>query len=373
VLILLGNGLGDHARGEAGEERHPRADRRAQIGRDRRDCACRRALRDSLPGGAPVPLDSSRRLLDAATMIRSIPVLSLALLASPLLVACGGSGDPIPPVEDAGTKPNEVRFDTSTYTLKPGEERRYMCYTTRLPGDAATLVKQVAPIYGKATHHLGIYYTIAAEPDGEFECPELVRETWIPLYGGGVESGTLKAPDGAAFHLLPKQQILVQLHLLNAGAETIEDKATIVLETSTDTTLKKAGMFGFDDRDLNIPAHSKGVAQGMSCPNVGVDMDVFAVFGHMHQHGKTIQVTRGAAPGAEVLYQDGWNFDNQPTVPKSFHVSAKDTINIGCTYDNDGDADLHYGESTANEMCSFAFYYTPYEALDGCLKAPPAP
>lgn len=280
--------------------------------------------------------------------------------------------DPIP-AADAGTKAAEIRFDTSSYTLKPGEERRYMCFTTRLDSDVATIVKQISPIYGKATHHLGIYYTLSAEPDGAFDCPELVRANWIPLYGGGVESGTLKAPDGAAFHLLPHQQILVQLHLLNAGPDPVEDKATIVFETSKDTSLKKAGMFGFDNRNLDIPAHGKDVAQAMSCPNVGVDMDVFAVFGHMHQHGKSIHVTRGAAPGAEMLFQEGWNFDNQPTVPKSFHVSKTDTINIGCTYDNTGDTSLAYGESTANEMCSFVFYYTPYESLNGCVNVPPTP
>ncbi len=307
-------------------------------------------------------------------MMRSTPTLALAVLASSLLLACSGGEETTPtPIPDAGKAVDEVRFDTSSYTLKSGEERRYMCFTTRLESDVATLVKKITPIYGKATHHLGIYYTLAPEADGVFECPELVRENWVPLYGGGVESGTLKAPDGAAFHLIPHQQILVQLHLLNAGADAIEDKATIVFETSKDTSLKKAGMFGFDNRNLNIPAHGKDVAQGMSCPNVGVDMDVFAVFGHMHEHGKTIKVTRGVEPGAELLFSEGWNFDNQPTVPKSFHVSKTDTINVGCTYDNDGETDLSYGESTFNEMCSFVFYYTPYEALNGCVNSPPTP
>ena len=304
--------------------------------------------------------------------MRPTPTLALAVLASSLLVACGG-GEETTPIPDAGPKVEEIRFDTSTYTLKSGEERRYMCFTTRIDSDAATIVKKITPIYGKATHHLGIYYTISAEPDGVFECPQLVRESWVPLYGGGVESGVVQAPEGAAFHLLPHQQILVQLHLLNSGPDPIEDKATIVFETSQDKGLKKAGVFGFDNRNLDIPAHGKDVAQSMSCPSIGVDMDVFAVFGHMHQHGKTIQVTRGTEPGAEVLFKEGWNFDNQPTVPKAFHVSKADTINIGCTYDNDGDTVLNYGESTANEMCSFVFYYTPYESLNGCVNAPPAP
>lgn len=312
----------------------------------------------------------------------SLPAVCL-LLSACLLGCSGGGSETNSPLPDGGTPPDsgappdsgpppdasEIRFDTSTYTLKPGEEMRYLCFTTRLPGDAATIVNEIVPLYGKATHHLGIYYTLTAEPDGAFDCPELVRETWVPLYGGGAESGTLKAPEGAGFHLPKGQQILVQLHLLNAGSEPVSDKATIVFKTTDDKNATAAGMFGFDNRQIHIPAHTSDVVQTMSCPNVDVDMDVFAVFGHMHQLGKHIEVSRGAQPGDELLFEEGWNFDNQPTVPKSFHISKTDTVHVRCTYDNPSDADFAYGESTFDEMCSFVFYYTPYTSLNGCVQS----
>jgi hypothetical protein len=103
-------------------------------------------------------------------------------------------------------------------------------------------------------------------------------------------------------------------------------------------------------------------------------MDVFAVFGHMHTHGKHIEASRGAKPGDEILYEADWLFDDQPTIPANFHVKSTDDIHIRCWYDNATANMLTYGENTSDEMCSFVFYYTPYEALDGCVVTPePAP
>jgi len=302
--------------------------------------------------------------------------MKLARIYAPLaialtsLVGCSG-GESVTDKDggvDSGPPPNEIRFDTTSYTLQPGEEKRYYCFTTRLPADKPTIAEEITPIYGKATHHLAIYYTIQAEPDGAFDCPQLVKNTWLPLYVGGVASGSLKAPPGAGFHLFKNQQLLVQLHLLNAGAAPVEDKATIVLKTTDNTNAVPAGIYGFDYRGLNIPAQSQGVIQGMSCPNMPWDMDVFAVLGHMHQLGKNIDVSRGAQPGDEMLYQAAWNFDDQPTVPKSLKIKTGDNIHLRCTYDNPGAMDVTYGESSFQEMCAFVFYYTPFKLVNGCTQ-----
>src|SRR5262249_51822775 len=150
------------------------------------------------------------------------------------------------------------------------------CYTTRLSADHDTALTQVRPIYGKATHHLGVYYTLTDEPDGKFDCPELIKPNWIPLYGGGGESGTLTPPEGSGFKLKAGTQIRVQLHLLNASTSPISDKATIVMKTSDDPNLIPAGGFGFDNRAVSIPANTTNYDQSMGC-TAGREMNVFAV------------------------------------------------------------------------------------------------
>ena len=292
-----------------------------------------------------------------------------------LLAACSSNGGPAPgpapsPMPSTAPTPtpmaNPLAFSipTPAYTVTPGQEIKYMCYTTRLPADKPVNITQIAPVYGKATHHLGVYYTLAAEPDGVFTCPELEKQTWIPLYGGGVQSGTVTAPDGAAFKLPAGQQILIQLHLLNATAETVMDNATIDFLTTDAADPTPAGMFGMDNTQISIPAMSPGEAQMSCAPNEA--LNVFAVFGHMHQLGKHISLSR--TTGSTPLFGEDWNFNDQPTVPMQFTVAKGESLHLDCKYQNDTQQTVAYGESTTQEMCAFVLYYTPYPGLDGCLQ-----
>jgi Copper type II ascorbate-dependent monooxygenase, C-terminal domain len=304
---------------------------------------------------------------------RSLPIVSRRSALLPLalaLAACGSSGEMQGSSSGAGAGPETAdtfSFDTASYTVQPGQEVRYMCYTTTAPADKELTITEITPIYGKATHHLGVYSTLAPEPDGVFDCPELEKPTWIPLYGGGVESTPLTMPPGAAMHVAAGQQILVQLHLLNASAEVVTSKASIVFKTSDEPNLTPAGIFGMSDQVIDLPPHSSGVTATMSCP-ASNDMDVFAVFAHMHQLGQTFEASRGAVAGQDVFFQTNWNFSNQPTTPLVTHSSADDMVTVRCTYDNPGSTDVTYGESTYQEMCAFVLYYTPYPGLNGCLK-----
>jgi hypothetical protein len=295
------------------------------------------------------------------------------LLSIPLLIGCSSSDATSSSATTTGgaTDPSTLSFDLDSYTVKPGEEKKYLCYTFNLPADGPTTLDEITPIYGKATHHIGVYYTFPAEKEGKvFECPELVRDNWIALYVGGIDSGSLKMPQGTGSTLVKGQQILVQLHLLNTTTETITDHAQIQFHTTKEKVIP-AGIYGFDDRAVKIPAQAKDFEQGMDCPSMSRDMDVFAVFGHMHRYGKSIEMSRGKAPGDEVIYKAPWTFNDQPTTPMSFHIKKGDDLHLRCWYDNPDAMDVAYGESTFNEMCSFIFYYTPYDALDGCVKTAP--
>lgn len=271
----------------------------------------------------------------------------------------------------ANTNPGDkLRHETTTYTLQPGEEK-YFCYTMNLPADKETVVTEFAPEYGKAVHHFAYYYTIAPEPDGFSECPVLIKTTWIPLFEGGKDSGKLALPAGAGVRL-KGSQLLIQLHLVNTTKAAITEKSAMVMtvvDPKTKTT--NAGLFGFDNRVIDIPPKTTGYQREMSC-KVDKDMDVFAIMGHLHTRGTWIEVSRGLKPGDEVLYQTTWNFDIQPTTPIKLSIKKGDSIHLRCKWDNSTDKQITYGESTFDEMCAFVWYYTPYEGIDGCINLPPS-
>lgn len=257
---------------------------------------------------------------------------------------------------------------TAKYTLQPGEEK-YLCYTVNLPADRDLAITKMTPTYGVSTHHILFAQTLVSEADGMSECPVLIRDTWLPLYTGGLSSGPLELPANTGFSVLNRgQQLLLQLHLQNASDEPIADTTTMRVEYADVTPdLIKAGIFGLDNRKLEIPAHVNAAQNQMSC-TVGRELDVFAVLGHMHKHGAHLDVSRGAVAGEEMLYAEDWNFETQPVTPAIFTVHKDDQLFLRCTHKNDTDQAVPYGESSDTEMCSFVMFYAPSTGLDGCIN-----
>lgn len=282
--------------------------------------------------------------------MRALPLLLL-------LVGCTSS-------EEAG---EHVDLVSTPYTLQPGEEK-YFCYTMRLPADRDVAITKITPTYGVGTHHILFSQTIAPEPEGFSECNVLIRTTWVPLYAGGIDSGPLELPANTGFKPLERgQQVLMQLHLQNATDEPITATTAVRLDLVEPTPeLRPASIFGMDNRKLTIPARSQTESM-MNCI-IDKDLDVFAVLGHMHKHGKHLDVSRGASPGAEMLYEETWNFEEQPVTPATFHVNRGDNLHLRCTHENNTDAPVVYGESSDTEMCAFVMYYAPATALDGCIN-----
>ena len=274
-----------------------------------------------------------------------------------LVAACTSSND----------DPNATTIE-GKYTLQPGEEK-YFCYTTTLPADRDVAITKMTPTYGLSTHHILVAQTAVPEADGFSECPVLIRDTWIPLYTGGKNSGPLELPDNTGFTVLKRgQQVLMQLHLQNASDQVVDAETTMRFDyVDVTPTLIHAGIFGFDDRKLDIPAHTDAAINTMNCA-VDTDLDVFAVLGHMHKHGAHLAVSRGATVNEEMLYAEDWNFETQPVTPMSFHIAKNDNVFLQCTHKNEGDTPIMYGESSDTEMCAFVMFYAPAAGLDGCIN-----
>jgi Copper type II ascorbate-dependent monooxygenase, C-terminal domain len=294
-------------------------------------------------------------------MLRLLGSIGLVVVLTTSVAGCGG-GD-----EATSEDPNVITFQSGTYHLEPGQER-YVCFTTHLPADRDLAIAKVTPDYGNGVHHIFYAWTIKPEADGEFDCPVLFEPTWIPIYLGGVGSDPLTMPAGSGLSVPKGNQLLLQLHLQNTSAKPIDDHVTMkmrVIDKSPDVV--QAGIFGLDNRVIEVPANSTDVKSTMDCqPNL--DMNVFAVLGHMHKLGKHIQLSRKQASGDEVLYGADWNFDEQPVTPASFTLGTNDTLNLECTHENPTPTAVGYGESSDTEMCAAILYYTTYKALDGCVN-----
>ena len=299
--------------------------------------------------------------------------IAFGLMVAALLVACSGGGSAGSSGSTGtggggGAEPGKLVFETPDYTIAPGEEKRYLCDSVHTPASAETIVTAIAPTYGAGTHHLVVWQALLPDMEGTFDCPQLAKDTWFPTYVGGVGSNALKAPAGSAFHFPADQQLILQEHLLNATASSITAHAELTLTTSADKTLKKAGAYGFDNRVISIPAHTKGQKVQMTC-TFPTKTHVFAVFGHMHGLGRAFKIVKGKdiATGA-VIFDGAYDYDNQTINDVSVDLAAGDQITTECSYDNDGNTDVAWGQSVAEEMCSVVIYQTPWAKYGGCVN-----
>jgi Copper type II ascorbate-dependent monooxygenase, C-terminal domain len=281
-----------------------------------------------------------------------------------LLGACSGtpgSMDPAPPAHGYQLKTPDV-------TLAAGEER-YECYTVSLAEAADVAVTQFQSFTGPVVHHYEVFQTLAPEQSGLFDCSQtLIKQTWLPLFGGGVASGGLTLPDGAGFKIPKDAQLLVQLHLLNATPSSATTHIVVNMDYAADaTTVTPAGIFALGSMTINLPAGAMGMQVGSMC-KAPKQLNVFAVQPHMHKLGTKIVLEHGTAASPPVVYQrDPWVFGAQPIDLFSTVVQPGDYIGTECTFDNTTGQTVTYGESTTNEMCYFVLFYTPFDKLDGCI------
>jgi hypothetical protein len=269
---------------------------------------------------------------------------------------------------DASTaSQNEILFSSGEYDLAPGDEK-YLCWAGNLPADRDVIIRQISGDYGAGTHHVFFAWTLVPEPDGMSECPVLFKTTWIPIYLGGRNTSPLQMPDGAGIDMGLGKQLVLQLHLQNTGADPIKDHVTMHMQLGDPgISYTPAGIFGLDNRVISLAPGGNDVHTTMSC-KPGKEMHVFSVLGHMHKLGKALQISHDD----QVVYQETWNFNEQPITPFEMLVGKDDTVGLDCTHANTLNHVVTYGESSDTEMCATIFYYTPYDHLAGCVNLPQA-
>jgi hypothetical protein len=269
---------------------------------------------------------------------------------------------------ESTTDAQHIDFDSQKYTLQPGEEK-YLCYTMNLPDDRDIVITKLTPTYGLGTHHILFSQAVAPEPEGVSECPVLARQTWVPLYAGGVQSGPLELPPQTGFVPFARgQQLILQLHLQNANDSPLTAQTSIRIDfADASPDIAPAGIFGMDNRSLDIPAHVEDAVNEMSCV-VTEDLGVFAVLGHMHKHGVRLELSRGASAGEEMLYAEDWHFDTQPVELLDLDIKKGDNLFLRCAHENATDAALPYGESSDTEMCIIVLFHAPRASPEPCIK-----
>jgi len=292
--------------------------------------------------------------------------LALALL----LAACGndsalpdGGGSPI---VDAPPTDGFAPLISTTWSLDSSTEK-YLC--VRLTVTQDTYVKAIRPVAPVGTHHAVLMLGPGGQvADGTTECDSSLTEPAI--YASGVGTEEIDFPDGIGLHLLPGQQLFLNLHLFNVSDGTITgtsgveflpaDPSEIVHPAGTVLAGKMAGL-------VVVPGTSDQV--GTCTTPAGTTM--FGVAPHMHLLGSHMNVTYddGSGNAPTTVLDTDYSFDDQKfRMFQPITTVAGGKYTVTCSYVNTTGKTVPFGESTEDEMCFAMTYVYPPPSQPTCTR-----
>lgn len=116
---------------------------------------------------------------------------------------------------------------------------------------------------------------------------------------------------------------------------------------------------------INIPAHSVMTDVTGTCNHTGAPVNLLTVSPHAHRTAKHMKFTVEKANGKSIVMHDmDFNFAEQTTYALNppVVVESGDKVITTCTFTNDTDRTITFGENTGNEMC---FNFAIAEPMNG--------
>jgi hypothetical protein len=292
-----------------------------------------------------------------------IHTMRLAAALVLTIVGCSSQSGSAPSGSGALIAPPAVGAQVaSTQVTLDGGGEKYLCWSFKMPS-AFSIIGTETGLPAVAVHHYAVFTSSSAVPADAagYDC-RVMDGSWGLVSGGGRGTPGLKFPDGVGMPLPAGQHIVFQLHLLNASSSPVTvPVAAINLLGSTATNLQTAGVIIAGNLDITLPAHSTGVKISGGCPAPWPLTNVFALFPHMHTLGTHISmtVTKQGTTTPDMLLDQSWDFGSQGVYPATGTAAQGDQIGVTCTFTNPGNSDVHFGESTLDEMCLGVLYYYP--------------
>ena len=117
-----------------------------------------------------------------------------------------------------------------------------------------------------------------------------------------------------------------------------------------------------------VPAHAKNHVLTATCKAVVKEpVTLTAIAAHAHKLGRHAKLTVTKPDGrVTTLHDASFRFEEQTAYPLTppFVIENGDVVTTSCTYDNDTNKNIQFGENTDNEMCFVFANYYPKGALN---------
>jgi hypothetical protein len=330
----------------------------------------------------PFPPDQT----DASGCPKIDDVRQMSAAERALLLAWIDEGAPVGDVRELpAPKPNKPLGDptdrwpmSKPYTSKVTRGDDYRCFLV-IPNLLAPIpvgAVSVEPGTRSVVHHSAVYLV---SPDQLAKLKARDAEDDAPGYScfGGIgadgypaglwvpgNDAPLVPPHSGVGYYLPVGWAFVLEQHYNFTGTAVADQSSVVLWRAPSLLTELPHSILVGDLSLTLPPMSQksvdaeGTVMAKGTPpalNVGTEGRIYAVWGHMHLLGRTLEMDLIRADGTKqcLLHIPKWSFHWQSLYKLKDPVVAKagDKIRVRCSYENMTPKTVSYGEGTEDEMC----------------------
>jgi hypothetical protein len=226
-------------------------------------------------------------------------------------------------------------------------QEQHLCARARVP--RGMYLHEFVSLSPLGTHHTQLsVYDSAGSPGGVTACgPDGGGHH---VFGSGVGSEPFTLPDGIAMRIEEGQELNLNLHLFNTGSEPLSGRSGVRVRTMAEAEVEHVAEIVLGGPlGLSIPPGR--VTQTGQCTFSG-DATIFNLAPHMHQLGVHLRAVAQTQSGEIVLYDGDYAFESQQRHPVDFvPMRGGAVVRVECTYENDTDGTVGWGQSSRDEMC----------------------
>jgi hypothetical protein len=255
----------------------------------------------------------------------------------------------------------------------------YRCFVVR-PNNLVALsiaAVSVEPDQRSIVHHASVWLVPPAQlekvraleaqdPEPGYECfggvgldTAYPTGFWVP----GNDAPPVPPDGSVGGYLSPGWAWVVQIHY-NLHGPMPADRSSVVMWRGNFLITQVPHDIIVGNTDFSLPPNARTTVEANGrvtskneypALNQGWEGRIYAVWGHQHPLGTSLQLDLIHSDGSEqcLLHIPRWDFHWQSIYRLENFVSARagDTLRARCTYDNTSEREVRYGEGTADEMC----------------------
>jgi MYXO-CTERM domain-containing protein len=183
-------------------------------------------------------------------------------------------------------------------------------------------------------------------------------------------------PEGYGMRLDENDALIMQVHYHEYPGALPTDNTSMDLWYADEPVEKNVKVVWTGSYDILVPPGLKQTTDGTcTVPDNAEPVELLAVAPHMHQSGTSFRSWIDRADGSETCLVDipKWDFDWQGAYSflQPITVQPGDVVHTECSYRNDTDESIVFGEGTYDEMCfQFNFVVENQKMKQFCFDEP---